>query len=94
MGARRLASAESIRNPSGTRNSLPAATVLALAGVVPGGGVALVLIPLVVGLLSAFVAYGRWRLALTGEANHAGTTRLADRHDPMFGLAAAVPATS
>jgi hypothetical protein len=39
------------------------ATVLALAGVVPGGGVALVLIPLVVGLLSAFVAYGRWRLA-------------------------------
>jgi hypothetical protein len=39
------------------------ATVLALAGVVPGGGIALVLIPLVVGLLSAFVAYGRWRLA-------------------------------
>ena len=39
------------------------ATVLALAGVVPGGGVAPVLIPLVVGLLSAFVAYGRWRLA-------------------------------
>jgi hypothetical protein len=39
------------------------ATVLALAGVVPSGGVAPVLIPLVVGLLSAFVAYGRWRLA-------------------------------
>jgi DoxX-like family len=39
------------------------ATVLALAGVVPGGGVAAALIPLVVGLLSAFVAYGRWRLA-------------------------------
>ena len=39
------------------------ATVLALAGVVPGGGAAPVLIPLVVGLLSAFVAYGRWRLA-------------------------------
>jgi len=38
------------------------ATVLTLAGVVPGG-VALALIPLVVGLLSAFVAYGRWRLA-------------------------------
>ena len=38
------------------------ATVLTLAGVVPGGGVAPVLIPLVVGLLSAFVAYGRWRL--------------------------------
>src|SRR5215212_10809534 len=39
------------------------AVVLTLAGVVPGGGVAPVLIPLVVGLLSAFVAYGRWRLA-------------------------------
>ncbi len=37
------------------------ATVLTLAGVVPGG-VAGTLIPLVVGLLSAFVAYGRWRL--------------------------------
>jgi hypothetical protein len=39
------------------------ATVLALAGVVPGGGVAPALIPLAVGLLSAFVAYGSWRLA-------------------------------
>jgi hypothetical protein len=37
------------------------ATVLTLAGVVPGG-VAGALIPLVAGLLSAFVAYGRWRL--------------------------------
>jgi len=35
------------------------ATVLTLAG----GDVALALIPLVVGLLAAFVAYGRWRLA-------------------------------
>ncbi len=35
------------------------ATVLTLAG----GDVALALIPLAVGLLSAFVAYGRWRLA-------------------------------
>jgi hypothetical protein len=34
------------------------ATVLTLAG----GAVALALVPLVVGLLSAFVAYGRWRL--------------------------------
>jgi beta-ureidopropionase / N-carbamoyl-L-amino-acid hydrolase len=34
--------------------------------------------------------HGRWRLAITGEANHAGTTRLADRRDPMLGLAAAV----
>jgi hypothetical protein len=35
------------------------ATVLTLAG----GVVTLALIPLVVGLLSAFVAYGRWQLA-------------------------------
>ena len=42
-----------------------------------------------VGLATAIWPHGRWRLTLTGEANHAGTTRLADRHDPMFGLAAA-----
>lgn len=35
------------------------ATVLGLAG----GDVAMALIPLAVGLLAAFVAYGRWRLA-------------------------------
>ena len=35
------------------------ATVLTLAGVVPGGGVVPALIPLVIGLLSAFVVYGR-----------------------------------
>ena len=45
------------------------ATVLTLAGVVPGG-VALALIPLVVGLLSAFVAYGRWRLAPQRAPSH------------------------
>jgi hypothetical protein len=42
------------------------ATVLTLAGVVPVGA-AMALIPLVVGLLSAFVAYGRWRLAPLGR---------------------------
>jgi uncharacterized membrane protein YphA (DoxX/SURF4 family) len=45
------------------------ATVLTLAGVVPGGA-ALALIPLVVGLLSAFVAYGRWRLAPQRGSSH------------------------
>jgi len=49
------------------------ATVLALAGVVPGGGLAPVLIPLVVGLLSAFVAYGRWRLAPQSERRPANS---------------------
>jgi hypothetical protein len=38
------------------------ATVITLARAVPGGGVAPALIPLAVGLLSAFVAYGSWRL--------------------------------
>ena len=37
------------------------ATVLTLVGVVPVGA-AMALIPLVVGILSAFVTYGRWRL--------------------------------
>jgi N-carbamoyl-L-amino-acid hydrolase len=43
-----------------------------------------------VALGTAIWPHGRWRLSLTGEANHAGTTRLADRRDPMLGLAAAV----
>jgi beta-ureidopropionase / N-carbamoyl-L-amino-acid hydrolase len=43
-----------------------------------------------VGLGSGIWPHGRWRLTLTGEANHAGTTRLEDRRDPMLGLAAAV----
>ena len=42
------------------------ATVLTLVGVVPVGA-AMALIPLVVGLLSAFVAYGRWRLVPLGR---------------------------
>src|SRR5215211_1032783 len=43
-----------------------------------------------VALATAMWPHGRWRLTLTGEANHAGTTRLADRRDPILGLAAAV----
>lgn len=31
--------------------------------------------------------HGRWRFDFAGEANHAGTTRLADRRDPMLKLA-------
>jgi uncharacterized membrane protein YphA (DoxX/SURF4 family) len=42
------------------------ATVLTLVGVVLGG-VGLALIPLVVGLLWAFIAYGRWRLVQQSE---------------------------
>jgi N-carbamoyl-L-amino-acid hydrolase len=43
-----------------------------------------------VGLAAAMWPHGRWRLTLTGAANHAGTTRLEDRRDPMLGLAAAI----
>src|SRR5690606_16712937 len=31
--------------------------------------------------------HGRWRVDLPGRPNHAGTTPLADRHDPMLDLA-------
>ncbi len=34
--------------------------------------------------------HGRWRLDFTGRADHAGTTRLADRRDPMLPYAATV----
>ena len=44
--------------------------------------------PVAVG--SSIWTHGRWRIDLEGEANHAGTTRLEDRRDPMLALAAAV----
>jgi beta-ureidopropionase / N-carbamoyl-L-amino-acid hydrolase len=44
--------------------------------------------PVAVG--SSIWPHGRWRFTLAGEANHAGTTRLADRRDPMLDLAAAI----
>ena len=43
-----------------------------------------------VGLASSIWPHGRWRFTFTGEANHAGTTRLADRHDPMLTFAETV----
>ncbi|MGW3115265.1 allantoate amidohydrolase [Streptomyces sp. NPDC001091] len=36
-----------------------------------------------VGIASSIWPHGRWRFDFRGEANHAGTTRLADRRDPM-----------
>ena len=39
---------------------------------------------------SAIWPHGRWRVELAGQANHAGTTRLVDRHDPMLELAGLV----
>jgi N-carbamoyl-L-amino-acid hydrolase len=40
-----------------------------------------------VGVGSAIWPHGRWRLDLQGRADHAGTTALADRLDPMLDLA-------
>jgi N-carbamoyl-L-amino-acid hydrolase len=47
-----------------------------------------------VGVASAIWPHGRWRLDFTGEANHAGTTRMADRHDPMLTFAYTVLAAN
>ena len=43
-----------------------------------------------VGVGSSIWPHGRWRLDFRGRADHAGTTRLEDRDDPMLALAATV----
>lgn len=43
-----------------------------------------------VGVAHSIVPHGRWRLDFSGEANHAGTTRLEDRNDASLGLARAI----
>ncbi|HEX3337109.1 MAG TPA: allantoate amidohydrolase [Jatrophihabitans sp.] len=40
-----------------------------------------------VGVASSIRPHGRWRIDLPGEANHAGTTLLADRDDAMIAYA-------
>ena len=40
-----------------------------------------------VGLAGGIWPHGRYRFDFTGEANHAGTTRMEDRRDPMLGFA-------
>ncbi len=47
-----------------------------------------------VGVASAIWPHGRWRLDFTGEPNHAGTTLMADRHDPMLTFAFTVLAAN
>jgi N-carbamoyl-L-amino-acid hydrolase len=37
-----------------------------------------------VGVASGIWPHGRYRFDFTGEADHAGTTRMEDRHDPML----------
>lgn len=43
-----------------------------------------------IGIASAIWPHGRWRFDFRGEANHAGTTRLVDRRDPMLPYAETV----
>ncbi|MFJ9694713.1 allantoate amidohydrolase [Kitasatospora sp. NPDC101183] len=43
-----------------------------------------------VGVASAIWPHGRWRFDFHGEANHAGTTRIEDRRDPMLTFATTV----
>jgi N-carbamoyl-L-amino-acid hydrolase len=43
-----------------------------------------------VGVAERIWPHGRWRLTFTGRADHAGTTRLGDRRDPMLACAAAI----
>lgn len=53
-------------------------------------GRALVDLGAAVGVASAIRAHGRWRFDLVGRPDHAGTTRLADRDDPMLAHARTV----
>lgn len=43
-----------------------------------------------VGVATAIWPHGRWRCSFRGEANHAGTTLLGDRRDPMLAFASTV----
>ena len=47
-----------------------------------------------VGVGSGIWPHGRWRLEFTGEGNHAGTTLMADRRDPMLTYAYTVLAAN
>jgi N-carbamoyl-L-amino-acid hydrolase len=55
-------------------------------------GRALDLVDRPIAVASAIWPHGRWQFTFNGEANHAGTTRLADRHDPMLAFASSVHA--
>ena len=53
-------------------------------------GRALDLVDRPIAVASSIWPHGRWLFRFTGEANHAGATRLADRHDPMLAFASSV----
>ncbi|MGK5682340.1 allantoate amidohydrolase [Actinoplanes sp. URMC 104] len=41
---------------------------------------------------TSILGHGRWRLTVSGEGNHAGTTLMEDRHDPMVAAGAIITA--
>ncbi|TDK86692.1 MULTISPECIES: allantoate amidohydrolase [Mycobacteriaceae] len=45
-----------------------------------------------VAVASSILGHGRWRLSFTGEGNHAGTTLMTDRSDPMVAAARLITA--
>jgi len=47
-----------------------------------------------VGVASAIWPHGRWRMDFAGAGDHAGTTRMTDRHDPMLAFAHTVLAAN
>jgi N-carbamoyl-L-amino-acid hydrolase len=47
-----------------------------------------------VGVASGIWPHGRWRMEFRGEGNHAGTTLMTDRHDPMLTCAFTVLAAN
>jgi N-carbamoyl-L-amino-acid hydrolase len=47
-----------------------------------------------VGVASAIWPHGRWRFDFTGHGDHAGTTRMTDRRDPMLTFAYTVLAAN
>jgi beta-ureidopropionase / N-carbamoyl-L-amino-acid hydrolase len=47
-----------------------------------------------VGVASAIWPHGRWRFGFSGDGDHAGTTKMADRHDPMLTFAYTVLAAN
>jgi beta-ureidopropionase / N-carbamoyl-L-amino-acid hydrolase len=53
-------------------------------------GRALVDLDAPIGIGTAVWPHGRWRLTFAGEPNHAGTTRLSDRRDPLLAAASCI----
>ena len=45
-----------------------------------------------IAIASSILGHGRWRLSIHGQGNHAGTTLMADRNDPMVAASRVVVA--